>query len=909
MTGRQWEKSLVARAGSVGLLCGWLALSVFANGCATAGASGAGSTSVKASAPAVIAAAPPAELLQKKTVVSRMELIGEENSVRVRFGGDGAVDYSLSRTGSPDEIVLDLKGARFEGLSGVNEIDDGVIRSVTFGEEGKVSVKLAAASDYSVQKTENGVDLVIVPRGEKATEKPLAKAPAVEGKDKPVLEISTNSFVCNLGSDARGISSFLLSDGMRLVIDLEGVALGGGEVVREYEEGPIARVVMRSGESGVRAVVEARSRIVFSDYKISQVPCGFAIKLDHSEETASISVAAAQVSETPASAAPAKTPAAPAAKPAENMSGLAEVVDFGFHQDAQRSYVDLSTSKPVAHEVREATGTRVVMDLLRTSLTSKFQRALDTSAFNGPVKIIAAYQRGADTRVIVDLKNAAPFNVEKKDSALSIAFEGGSSQPEAVAETPGTERIILERNGETAVPADMAAPTQSGTVMVDPKGPVVRPVSGPVGPNGQKKGYTGSRISMDFVDADIRNVLRLIGEVAGINMVTGSEVSGSITIRLIDVPWDQALDVILKAKNLDKDLDGNIMRIVSAEKIANERNQQILAIEAAKKLEKSSTPLASEIFPVNYALAKEVLDKLKTVLSDRGSAVVDERTNTILVRDLPENIEIARELVARLDTPTPQVLIEARIVEVESNYSEDLGIQWGGEYKADAAHGNSTGFGFPNSIGVKGATGAENFIVNLPVGVGTAGSAGGAFALSMGHINDVLSLDLRIAALETSGKGRIVSSPRVTTLDNKVAEISQGLSIPFNVVSGEETSIKTMDYLLLLKVTPHVTSDASIMLKMEIKKDDVSSITASDGTPGKQTRTANTEVLVKDGETAVIGGIITDSTRETVSGIPWFQKIPFVGWLFKSKQNKTSKTELIIFITPKIVQMEQAASL
>jgi type IV pilus assembly protein PilQ len=855
----------------------------------------------------VIAAAPPVELLQKEVVVSRMEFIGEDNSVRVRFGGDGAVDYSLSQGGTPDEIVLDLKGARFEGLSGVNQIDDGVIRSVTFGQQGKISVKLATASDFSVQKTENGVDLVLVPRGEALAEKPLAKAPASEGKDKPVLEISTNSFVCDLGSDAKGISSFLLSDGMRLVIDLEGVALGGGEVVREYEEGPIARVVMRSGEAGVRAVVEARSKIVFSDYKISQVPCGFAIKLEHSEETASISVAAAQVSETPA---PAKAPAAPAAKPAENLSGLAEVVDFGFHQDTQRSYVDVSTTKPVAHEVREATGARVVMDLLKTSLTSKFQRALDTSAFNGPVKIIAAYQRGADTRIIVDLKNAAPFNVEKKDNALSIAFEGGSGQAEAVAEAPRTERIILERNGETAVPADMAAPTQSGTVMVDPnKGLVVRPVSGPVGASGQKKGYTGSRISMDFVDADIRNVLRLIGEVAGINMVTGSEVSGSITIRLIDVPWDQALDVILKAKNLDKDLDGNIMRIVSAEKIANERNQALQAIEAAKKLEKSSTPLSSEIFPVNYALAKEVLDKLKTVLSDRGSAVVDERTNTILVRDLPDNIEVARELVARLDTPTPQVLIEARIVEVESNYSEDLGIQWGGEYKADAAHGNSTGFGFPNSIGVKGATGAENYIVNLPVGVGTAGSAGGAFALNMGHINDVLSLDLRIAALETTGKGRIVSSPRVTTLDNKVAEISQGLSIPFNVVSGEETEIKTMDYLLQLKVTPHVTSDASIMLKMEIRKDDVSSITASDGTPGKQMRTANTEVLVKDGETAVIGGIITDSTRETVSGIPWFQKIPFVGWLFKSKQNKTQKTELIIFITPKIVQMEQAASL
>jgi type IV pilus assembly protein PilQ len=849
------------------------------------------------------AVAPPPELLKKEAVISRMDLLGEDSSVRVRFEGSPGVDYSLSKADSADEIILDLKGARFEGLSGVTDVGDGVIKSVTFGEGGKVFVKLAVASDFSAEKTAGGVDLIVVPRGEKAVQKVAAK-PVVDESQKPLLEVSSGSLVCKMGSDAKGISSFLLSDGMRLVVDLEGVALDGGEVIKEYDAGPIARVVMRSGESSVRAIIEARNGGTFSDYRISPVPCGFAIKLDSTGETASISVAAAQVAEpvkAPATAAPAKSPEAP--KPAALPKGLADVVSFGFHQDSQRSYVDIATSKTVTHEVKEATGTRVVIDLLKTDLTQKFQRALDTSAFNGPVKLIAAYQRGADTRVIIDLKAPAPFNVETKEASFMIAFEGGSSQSEAVA-APTTERIILDRSGEDNIPPEMAAPTGNGTEIVDTK-----KASPKYAQNGMSKGYTGSRISMDFVDADIRNVLRLIGEVANINMVTGSEVTGNITIRLIDVPWDQALEVILKAKGLDKELDGNIMRIVSADKIANERAQKLAAIEAAKKLEKSTTPLSSEIFPVNYATAKEILDKLKTVLSDRGSAVVDERTNTILVRDLKDNIENARELVARLDTPTPQVLIEARIVEVESNYSEELGIQWGGEYKADTAHGNSTGFGFPNSIGVKGDTGSSNYIVNLPVGVGTSGSAGGAFALSMGHINDVLSLDLRIAAMETTGKGRIVSSPRVTTLDNKVAEISQGLSIPFNVISGEETAIKTLDYLLKLKVTPHVTSDSSIMLKMEIRKDDVSSILASDGTPGKQTRTADTEVLVRDGETAVIGGIITDTARESVSGIPWFQKIPFVGWLFKSKTAKTQKTELIIFITPKIVQLEQAASL
>jgi type IV pilus assembly protein PilQ len=296
-------------------------------------------------------------------------------------------------------------------------------------------------------------------------------------------------------------------------------------------------------------------------------------------------------------------------------------------------------------------------------------------------------------------------------------------------------------------------------------------------------------------------------------------------------------------------------------------------------------------------------------LPPRGDAKVDERTNTILIRDLPEKIELARELVARLDTPTPQVLIEARIVEVSSTYSEDLGVQWGGSFTADAAHGNAPGYSFPNSVGLKGDTGLSNYAVNLPVTAGSAGSAGAALALSLGSINDVIGLDLRIAALETAGKGRVVSSPRVTTLDNKAAEISQGIEIPFTTATNEKIETQSIDYLLKLMVTPHVTSDNSVMLRIDLKKDAPSTtfFSVDSSTPAKETRTATTEVLVRDGETTVIGGIITDTTSEKKSGVPWFHKIPFIGWMFQNTSNRVDKTELIIFITPKIIRVAETA--
>lgn len=772
----------------------------------------------------------------------------------------------------------------------------------------------------------------------------VANQTATADKAAMALEIDKGAISFNFGTEPTRLDAFPLSDGIRLVVDAEGVQLGQEQFIGQYPDGPVAKVVIRQTGDRVRAVVEARSQGLFEGYSVEKSGEGFKVlsaqiapgtgPVDQAMAKATpakvvepepVKVAKAQpapapapVEDTPLQMVEAEPIADPIAKPvpvvaaakASTATGGGEVTEFGFHQDPDRSYVDLVLSKMAQYEVAEALDTRLVIDIKDTKLPKTYQRALDTSAFQGPVRLAAAYGRGPHVRLVIDLKQPAPFKIEEVENGLAIAFEGGSGPAVQESVAPiEKEKLVL------VSPEAQAGTTTTTATVEDEVAEASVTIEGMPAPE-VKGNYKGQRISMDFVEADIRNVLRIIGEIANINIVTGSEVVGKISIRLIDVPWDHALDVILKAMGLDKELEGNVMRVVAAERIAEEKAQKMAEKarmleeeQAAIKAKEESTPLESDIFPVNYATADEVMDSVKTVISERGSVTVDERTNTILIHDLPENIEMARQLVARLDTPTPQVLIEARIVEVSSSYAKDLGIQWGGSYVADAAHGNSTGYGFPSSIGIGGDTGLGNYAVNLPSAGGSDGGPGGALALSLGSINDVLSLDLRLSALEAAGRGRVVSSPRVTTLDNKTAEISQGIEIPFTTATEEKIETSSINYLLMLKVTPHVTSDNSILLQIDVDKDAPSTtFFATDGTPAIETRRATTEVLVRNGDTTVIGGIITDTTSDVQLGIPWFREIPFIGWMFKSKINRVDKTELIIFITPRIVQLSNASS-
>ena len=819
---------------------------------------------------------------RERSVIRGLTITPEEGGTRLHLEASAAVPHRLEERGENGRVTLVLSGVVLENMAPVVEVGDGVVRSVESaalpGGDARITVRTEGPAEARVEEVADGLDLVVSLIRAGAGTEGAGPSPAPEPRVR-VLE-GSRGVAFRLGATPKNLAGFLLSDGKRLVVDAEGVELPEPQVIQELGS-PFVRVRMGRQPGRVRAVVEAERPGLFDGYRLEKRPDGFAVLLAGSAPEEGVEARPGR----PESAAGQGTHA-PATQEARwaGLTGGGIVTDFGFRQDETWSRVEIQVSKPAAHRVVEVKPDRVVVDLVRTRLTQRFQRALDTSAFPGAVRLVAAYQRGEDTRVVVELRRPVPFRVERDATHVNLLFEGGTEAlPEAgvAAVRKGEKEVVVVEGAAPGPPAPEGAPPE-GTL---------------------EKVYTGRRLSMDFVDADIRNVLRLIGEVSGLNIVAGDDVQGKVTVRLVDVPWDQALDVILKTRGLDKVREGNVIRVAPAERLAQEAARR----REREKATKEEEPLVTDLLPVNYASAEELADKVKTVLSERGSVSVDTRTNSLLVKDVAEKLEEARRLVARLDTQTPQVLIEARIVEVSSTYARDLGIQWGGRFTASTATGNATDWAFPHSISLAGDTGVGNFAVNFP-SAGGAGGPGGALALTLGHVNDILTLDLRLSAIETSGHGRVISSPRVTTLDNKTAEISQGIEIPFTTATEEKIETQSIEYKLRLNVTPHVTSDGSIIMKIQVTKDAPSAafVAVDSRTPAKETRSATTEVLVKDGETAVIGGIITDTQSNTESGIPLLSRIPVLGWLFKKKDKRVDKTELIIFITPKIVNRQAA---
>jgi type IV pilus assembly protein PilQ len=425
--------------------------------------------------------------------------------------------------------------------------------------------------------------------------------------------------------------------------------------------------------------------------------------------------------------------------------------------------------------------------------------------------------------------------------------------------------------------------------------------------------YSGRRIDLDFKDADIHNILRLLSEVGGVNVVTADNVGGTVTIRMRDVPWDQALDVVLQAKALGMVRQGNLIRVAPLAQLEQEREAAI----ARQKQQQQLAPLETRLVPVSYATATNLQPRVRELLTERGSVSVDTRTNMLIVRDIVGQLDDVEDLVRSLDTQTPQVLIESRIVEAGSTYSRDIGIQWGGAAVMSSATGNPTGLRFPSDLGVAGGvplngaptqglspfTGTvnnPNYAVNLPAVTGNG--SGGALGLTMGSLSGAVNLNVRLSAAEAAGSVRIISSPRILTLDNNEASISQGTLIPFSQVSAQGVNTAFQEAKLELNVTPHVTSDGAVAMDVKITRNEPDfGRTGSNGQPTILEREATTQLLVDDGDTAVIGGIYVRNTGRNVDQVPFLGDIPVLGVFFKRRRFREDRNELLIFLTPRIV--------
>jgi type IV pilus secretin PilQ/predicted competence protein len=444
--------------------------------------------------------------------------------------------------------------------------------------------------------------------------------------------------------------------------------------------------------------------------------------------------------------------------------------------------------------------------------------------------------------------------------------------------------------------------------------------------NPQLSHYKGARLSLDFKDADIHNILRLIAEVSNLNIITSDDVKGKVTIRLVNVPWDQALDVILATKNLIKIEEGNVLRITTFENMTKDRQARQKEEEILIKTRETKLKLeepAKKIIKVNYAkaidlqkLLLERKDEGRGFLSPQGSVKSDERTNTLIIQDIRSNLEEIEQLVKELDTPTPQVLIEARIVQANTTFSRSLGIQWGGSYNQTSGSdwfwgltGNNpnaaAGWGFTPSATPGASTPLimpSNFVVNFPAS--TLNTPVGGMGVSFGKLTgSLVNLDLRLQLGETDNQTKVIARPKVATLDNKEAYIKQGEKIPYETTSQAGTQVQFIDAVLSLKVIPHVTPDGSILMRVGVTRDARGPYRSPvNQVPSIDNREAATEVLVHDGETLVIGGIYESEKDQNENRIPWLGQIPFLGWLFKSQETLNTRKELLIFITPTIIQ-------
>jgi type IV pilus assembly protein PilQ len=469
------------------------------------------------------------------------------------------------------------------------------------------------------------------------------------------------------------------------------------------------------------------------------------------------------------------------------------------------------------------------------------------------------------------------------------------AQQDQVAATPEKEAVVPQ---ETKVTTTV---TQERTTTTRKQQGLGRPESELV--TGGNR-FTGRKISLDLQDADLINVMRLFAEVANLNIILAPDVKGKVTVRMVNIPWDQAMEIILKMNGLSYILEDNVLRIASIGALTKEAEEDLKAKEAKRKAE----DLITRIIPINYATAAAIDPTIKKSLSPRGETVVDARTNTLIVKDIARYVDDIVSLIKILDKPTAQIMIEARIVEASLNFTRQIGIQWGGLATASAATGNPiSGLSSASVTGAStlGATqsGTGNWVVNMPATV-TQGS-GGALAFALSSLSKAYNLDLILSALESLGEGKVISQPKISALDNKEAKVEQGLSIPYATTStaGATPTIQFIDAKLSLTVTPHATPDNKIYLKVIVTKNAPdTSIPSATGQPAILKNEATTEILLGDGETAVIGGILTIDRTVTDSKVPWLADIPFLGWLFKNRSITDTRGELLIFLTPRIVK-------
>jgi type IV pilus assembly protein PilQ len=607
-------------------------------------------------------------------------------------------------------------------------------------------------------------------------------------------------------------------------------------------------------------------------------------------------------------------------------SPKAVVTIYGVEFDSQleRDRIVVIGEHPVDYLVYEPDPETIVLSLMDAVIDPEAAVRI-APASGGPVSLVTSFDQPdvttPEVRVVVKRAPGLKPEISRRGPMLLVDFEH-----EGVAVTPPvyadeSPEVLADDLGTGPAPAPEAVPAtpaQTAVAAVAPamgSSPVAVPAAArPAQPASLEpqasidilaegglidgKEYIGRRISLDFKDVEIGDVLRLIAEVSDLNVIAGDEVKGRVTIRLVDVPWDQALDVILLTKNLGFMRVGNVLRVAPASVIKQEEEARLQERRAKEKLE----DLIVKLQPVNYANVSDVAAMVQRLLSARGTVNVDTRTNTLIIKDIPSVVDESTALVKAIDTQTPQVMIEAKIVEASLDFSREFGSVWsaGTQPLVDAWDDGSDA---RQDLGtdIFRLRDENNFTSINPITAGPTALANlGAFIL-----DEKLNLDVQLQAAEVNGDGKVISSPRVVTLDNSEAKIEQGVSIPFQTFENGDAALEFVDAVLSLSVKPHITADRSIIMEIEVSRnapdDSVFTLT---GSPAIAKNQVKTETLVKDGRTLVLGGIYVVDKSQRQSRVPYLHKIPLLGAAFRSDEISDSRKELLIFVTPSVVLTE-----
>lgn len=823
------------------------------------------------------AAAAPAKVVLKPGESGLAAIVKQENAIQLEIAG-GVDTFRVFRLNQPERLVIDIPKTRNAMAVKVVDINGFALGKARVGgspEKLRIVFDAVGAAIPAYTVTKNGSGLLIAFGDARKKVEPSQETAAETIAPAKTVESAAAAVV----APAAAVTA----------------AEAAPQAVAETKAAEVAK------EVAPQAVAEARPPEVA---KAAPAP----VAAEPAQAAAVPPVAEVKPAEPAAATFPVAAPvvaavAKPAAKPAaaapvvkkmpapKALPGSVEAVEFTQVDGVSRITIKTSGACVAGQPVR--TGKGFMLALKGCRLPAKLQRQLDTRGFDSAINNIAPFPvkgKKPETRIAVNARTPMANSLKRDGDTLQWDF----TEPVKVAKPAKAARVpkaVAAADVAVVPPAtldkDMGEAGQEPVKTKNDKAMedafVLEKASQPVAKQG--KTYSGRKVTLEFSDADIRKIFQLLAEVSNQNFLMSDDVSGTISLKLVNVPWDQALDVILENKGLGMQKDGNIVQIRPKTKMKSLDDE---AIEM-RLTEEKKMPLSTVLFDVNFATLEDIKTQFIALKSKRpdSSVTSDMRTNKIIVVDIDPNIKKMRSLLESLDVPEKQVMIEARIVEAESSFVRNIGVQWGFGYQDSSA----------SVANINSISGSMGGIVSSGLGTGAAGG-GVSAGISFGKLLSNIQLDMRLSAAASVGQVKIVSTPKVLTVNNKAAKISQGQMIPYqNTSSTDGAKTEFIEAALSLEVTPHITADGSVNMKIK-----ASNNTAGVGSPPAiNKKEATTELVVRNGETTVIGGIYTDRETDGDQGVPYLSDIPLLGMLFKSNSRGKTKNEMLIFITPKIM--------